>query len=137
MNPKASIITDYTYWVALNQWPQLFFTAKHDGRIVGFIFGLRNAAYPERLFLWQIGVLASYRRNGIASKLITELCERAAQDGAEELWLTIADEIKPSLALFRKIASAFGSSMIEGGSTGDPGGPLHPERIYSIAIPRS
>ena len=129
--------TDYTYWVALDQWPHLFLTAKHDGRIVGFTFGLRNAAHPERLFLWQIGVLTSHRRNGIAWKLVNELCKRAATDGIEELWFTIADEIAPSLALFRKIASAFGNSMIERGSTGDLGGPLHPERIYSIAIPRS
>ncbi len=129
--------TDFTYWVALDQWPDLFLLAKRGERIVGFTFGLINARYPERLFLWQIGVLSSDRRSGIATKLVTELCARAAKEGAQELWITIADEITPSLALFRKVASMFGSRMIERGPTGNLGGPLHPERIYSIALPQT
>jgi L-2,4-diaminobutyric acid acetyltransferase len=128
--------TDYTYWVALNQWPSLFLIAKRNERIIGFAFGLRNDGNPERLFLWQIGVVSSERRRGIATKLVNELCVRAVREGVQELWFTIADEIAPSRALFRKLASAFGSSMVEHGSTGDLGGPLHEERIYSIALPQ-
>jgi ribosomal protein S18 acetylase RimI-like enzyme len=129
--------TDYTYWVALNQWPDLFLAAKGDGQVVGFAFGLRNASNPERVFLWQIGVLSQYRRNAIATRLMKEFCARASRQGASELWMTIADEITPSLALFRKIAAGFGSVMTERGSTGTLGGRLHTERIYSIALPRS
>jgi diaminobutyrate acetyltransferase len=127
--------TDFTYWVALNQWPNLFLVAKREDRIVGFTFGLRNAEYPERLFLWQIGVLSSARRSGVATTLVNELCARAIREGAQELWITIADEIAPSRALFRKIASALDSRMVEQGSTGNLGGRLHPERIYSITLP--
>lgn len=126
--------TDYTYWVALNQWPSLFLVAKLDGRVVGFTFGLRNINSPERLFLWQIGVSSSERRKGIAERLIQELCARAIREGVEELWTTIGDEISPSLALFGKVASIFGSKMVEKGSTGTLGGHLHSERIYSIRL---
>lgn len=128
--------TDYTYWVALDQWPDLFLTAKAESRIVGFAFGIRNASNPERVFLWQIGVLSQYRRNAIATRLVGELCARASSQGASELWMTIADEIAPSLALFRKIAAGFGNALIERGSTGTLGGRLHTERIYSIALPQ-
>jgi diaminobutyrate acetyltransferase len=127
--------TDYTYWVALQQWPELFLIAKRDGRIVGFAFGIINAIHPERFFLWQVGVLSGDRRNGIATTLINELCARATKEGARELWTTIADDISPSLALFHKIAASFGTTMIERGSTGSLGGRLHPERIYSIGLP--
>ena len=128
--------TDYTYWVALSQWPDLFLTARNADEVVGFAFGLRSAHHPERLFLWQIGVQAKYRRQTAATALVRELCTRAVDQGMNELWMTIADEIAPSLSLFRKIASAFDSAMIERGSTGNLGGRLHSERVYSIALPR-
>ena len=128
--------TNYTYWVALSLWPELFLVAKDERRVVGFTFGLRNAANPERLFLWQVGVLSSARKQGIATSLVKELYYRGAQNGAQELWTTISDEIAPSLGLFRKVAATFGSTMIERGSTGSLGGQLHPERIYSITLPR-
>lgn len=126
--------TDYTYWIALNQWPHLFLVAKLEDQVVGFTFGFRNANNPGRLFLWQIGVSVAKRRQGIAERLVLEFCERGKRDGAKELWTTIADDITPSLSLFKKIAATYGANLVERGSTGDLGGLLQPEQIYSIVL---
>lgn len=127
--------TDYTYWVALNFWPELFLVATDGESIVGFTFGLRSKENPDRIFLWQVGVLSSARQKGIATSLVKELCNRGIQNGVRELWVTIADENTASLALFKKMAAGFGSIMIEKGITGDLGGRLYAERVYAIELP--
>jgi L-2,4-diaminobutyric acid acetyltransferase len=126
--------TTYTYWVALNEWPDLFLVAKAGADIVGFTFGLRSAEHAERVFLWQIGVLSSHRRQHVAARLLRHFCTRATASGARELWITIQEQNFPSQALFRKLASGLNTTLNESGSTGDLGDLLEPETIYSIAL---
>jgi L-2,4-diaminobutyric acid acetyltransferase len=131
---KISHHTSYTYWVALRAWPDLFLVAELDGEIVGFAFGLRAAEQPHQVFLWQIAVDPEHQRLGIGELLLHTLIARAARSGALELTTTISIDNGPSNALFRKIALAIGSKLVEAGTTASFSDFFGLEVIYSMNI---
>lgn len=128
--------TDYTYWVALHEWGDFFLVARQQKKIAGFVFGVRSFAQPERIFLWQVGVLSAFRRQGIALALVTEFMRRAGAAGANQIWLTISDNLEPSKRLFETVAGRVNAILQCEGETQGMGGLLAPESIYVLDIPQ-
>ena len=74
-----------------------------DGHLAGFVAGHRPPARPDAVFVWQIGVAAWMRRQGLARRMLDVLLERHAGDIA---WLeaTVSPDNAASMQLFRSIA---------------------------------
>jgi tRNA threonylcarbamoyladenosine biosynthesis protein TsaB len=71
--------------------------AEAIGTPVGFVLS-RHAAQEAEIIA--IGVLAAYRRNGIARLLLGEAAARAAQAGARKMFLEVAEDKPAASALY-------------------------------------
>ena len=62
----------------------LFVTAKQDGQMAGYAICYRE----DRIFhIWNVGVLESYRGQGVWKKIYETICQYAAEKGFERLTL--------------------------------------------------
>lgn len=66
---------------------------------VAFVTGFRSPADPATVFVWQIGVAATHRRQGIAGRLLDHL---AAATGAAWIEATVTPTNLASETLFRR-----------------------------------
>lgn len=87
--------------------------AEREGALVGFVSGYRLPADPTVYFLWQVGVGASGRGHGLASRMIQAILARDACRGVTELNTTITRSNEPSRRLFAHLARAEGAEISE------------------------
>lgn len=73
-----------------------------DETPVGFVTGFLRPDGPRTVFVWQVGVDDSYRRQGIAARLLDELVERT---GADHLEATVTPTNTASETLFRRFGA--------------------------------
>lgn len=78
--------------------------AEEAGRIVGWVSGYRPPSESEAFFVWQVAVATEGRGKQLASRMISALFARPAQDGVTHLITTITDDNQASWALFRGLA---------------------------------
>lgn len=92
-------------------FPDSFFVAETDGRIIGFINGAAtdSSVITDEMFetihlhnpdgayqsIFGLDVLPEYRGRGIASALMKQLIEAAREDGRRGLILTCKDRLLP------------------------------------------
>ncbi|GHE01141.1 2,4-diaminobutyric acid acetyltransferase [Defluviimonas sp. 20V17] len=86
--------------------------AERDGRIVGWVSGHMIPA-EDALFVWQVAVCPSARGLGLGKKMLLELLERDACDGASALKTTITADNAASWSLFRSLTRAIGGALDE------------------------
>lgn len=87
---------------------------EHAGSdVVGFVAGLRPPASPDTLFVWQIGVAASHRRQGVAHDMLLALLDRLAGDGVRYLDATVTPSNEASQRMFRSLAARLGAPCEE------------------------
>ncbi len=72
--------------------------------LAGFVIGYVPPAKPDTLFVWQIGVDAAARRQGLANRMLTELFEREGNEQLRFLEATIAPSNVPSRKMFERFA---------------------------------
>jgi L-2,4-diaminobutyric acid acetyltransferase len=84
--------------------------AELDGEIVGWISGHIIPARDE-LFVWQVAVGEKARGLGLGKRMLLDLIERDACDGADHLKTTITRDNAASWALFRSFARAIGGTL--------------------------
>ena len=84
--------------------------AELDGEIVGWISG---HIIPDRdeIFVWQVAVGPEARGMGLGKKMLLELVNRDACDGARNLKTTITRDNAASWALFRSFAKSIGGEL--------------------------
>jgi L-2,4-diaminobutyric acid acetyltransferase len=86
----------------------------YDGEVLaGAIVGFRPPQRPEALFVWQIGVEPSYRRQNLGRRMLAWLLEANDGFGARYLEATVTPDNEPSLRLFRGFAHQVGSECME------------------------
>ena len=78
-----------------------------DGGLLGFVGAYHPPPRPAVLFIWQIGVSATARRQGLASRLLDAA---VARSGARYLEATVTPDNRPSRALFRGFARRHGAA---------------------------
>ena len=84
--------------------------AELDGEIVGWISGHMIPSKDE-FFVWQVAVSAQARGLGLGKKMLLELIQRDACDGADHLKTTITKDNAASWGLFRGFARAIGGEL--------------------------
>lgn len=74
--------------------------AEQDDNIVGFISAFRSPRNPETLFVWQVAVASSHRRQGIAKAMLTGLMNDKACHGVRFIETTVSPSNMASRRLF-------------------------------------
>ncbi|WP_102226596.1 diaminobutyrate acetyltransferase [Acidimangrovimonas sediminis] len=84
--------------------------AELDGDIVGWISG-HMIPSKEEIFVWQVAVGPRARGLGLGKKMLLELIERDACDGATHLKTTITEDNDASWGLFKSFAREVGGAL--------------------------
>lgn len=111
--------------------------AEADGRLAGFVTGYRIPDRPDTLFVWQVGVDAAARGQGLATRMLEWLLEAT---GAAWVETTITPSNEPSRRLFRRLAERRGAGceVSEGFPVHLFPGPAHePEELFRLGPFRS
>lgn len=120
--------TPYTYWTLVHAGIVLL--AEHEGRSAGLLTAMR-ARQPDRLFLWQVGLLRAMHGTGLAQRLLDAFLIEARTLGTRKIDLTIAPENHASRAMMDRFCSRHGLTM---SSVGQTCGPMAPETLLSITL---
>ena len=107
--PEAEAATRESFEQRIKTFPDSFFVAVHDGRIIGFINGcvtdertIRDEMFEDSSLhdpdgsyqsIFGLDVLEEYRRQGIAEKLMEYLIATARERGKKGLILTCKDRL--------------------------------------------
>ena len=74
---------------------------------VGFVSGFVHPEKPDTLFIWQVAVHESERGQGLATKMLLQLLERADGSSYKYLEATVSPSNIPSSNLFIGLARRF------------------------------
>lgn len=94
----------YSYLMLCKYFPDTCVVAEHKEQIIGFVIAFRLPKQPDTIFVWQVGVAADQRGNGIGKALLNELIGRHACKGVDYLEATVSPSNLPSQLLFRALA---------------------------------
>jgi L-2,4-diaminobutyric acid acetyltransferase len=96
--------SSYLYLLLCRDFAPYCAVAERGDEMVGFVTGFTPPLRPDVWFLWQIGVSATARGEGIANRLAFHVLKDHAARGGQYLETTVTASNKPSRALFNGIA---------------------------------
>lgn len=114
----------YFYIVFSDLFSDTSAVARSGDDVAGFICGFRPPKAPDTLFVWQITVGQSYRRQNIAQNMLRTLMSRLSDDGVCYLEATVTASNVPSQRMFRSFADAHGAPCEEM--------PLYGEELFPV-----
>ena len=107
--PAAEAATRESFAQRIAAFPESFFVAEHDGKIIGFINGcvtdertIRDEMFEDSSLhnpkgqyqsIFGLDVIPEYQRQGIAAELMNHLIENARTKGRKGLILTCKDRL--------------------------------------------
>lgn len=71
---------------------------------MGWVSGHRPPSEPGAFFVWQVAIAGEARGQGLASRMVSALLSRPAQQGVITLIATVTEDNQASLALFSGLA---------------------------------
>ena len=101
----------YMYLLLCKDFTDTCVVAERNGELVGFVTGYRPPGRESAIFLWQVGVDASCRGQGLGKKLVGAFLTNAGARGASMLETTISPSNKASQALFSAVARDLGTNI--------------------------
>ncbi|MCA9541855.1 MAG: diaminobutyrate acetyltransferase [Myxococcales bacterium] len=104
----------YAYLLLATHFGDTCLVAEADGRLVGFVAAYRPPKRPDVIFVWQIGVHAEARGQGLGGRLLNALIAQPACRTATHLEATVAHSCKASQHLFSRFAKARGTPCHRG-----------------------
>ncbi len=84
----------------LERNPGLSHVACGDGKIVATVLGTYDG---RRGYIYHLGVLPAYRRQGIARRLISEVMTRLAALGCPKLNLSVAEDNAAAISFYESL----------------------------------
>ncbi len=81
-------------------FPKYFLVAECDGRVVGYVAGVRETDGSGHVM--SIAVLPNYRGSGVGSALLKALENSFIEDGVQRIYLEVSQNNKEALRLYRK-----------------------------------
>ncbi len=118
----------YAYLLLCRDFARTSLVAERDSRLAGFVTAYRPPERPHVLFVWQIGVSQSARRQGLGLRLLSALVARSrdGEPAIEFVEATVAPSNTASRRLFDTLAADLGAPVktVAGFSEADfpPGG---------------
>ena len=101
--PPMENYPEHVYKIILRYFGDYCFIAEENRQIIGFAMGIVPASFPGTFFLWEIGVVSSYRGLGIGGKLVRELENELRKLDFKRIEVTIDPFNLPSRRLFEKM----------------------------------
>lgn len=98
----------YCYLLMAKHFGATCFVAERGNALLGFVMAYRPPAQPDTAFVWQIGVAAETRGQGIAGRLLDTLVE---ESGADYLEASVGESNEASRALFSGFARRRGAAI--------------------------
>ncbi len=102
----------YSYLMLCKYFPDTCVVAEHKDQIIGFVTAFRLPKQPDTIFVWQVGVSADQRGNGIGKALLKELIGRQMRKGVDYLEATVSPSNLPSQSLFRALAQDLNTDCV-------------------------
>lgn len=100
----------YAYLLWFRDFAATSLVARKDGEPVGFVTGFRRPDEPNTLAVWQVGVDAAVRGQGVGAAMLDELVDRLPE--VEHVEATVTPDNQPSLALFSGFATRRGAALV-------------------------
>lgn len=124
----------YQYVLFFDRFRETCVVAEQEGRVVGFVTGFKPPQDAETIFVWQVGVDASARGQGLASRMLDRLIELPAGCDVHRMETTITPSNAASKALFGAFARRHGARCdVSPGYDGSLLGEAHEsEQLYKI-----
>lgn len=107
--------SQYVYLLLCRDFSQTCLVAERDGQLAGFVTAYRPPQRSDVLFIWQVGVSAISRRQGLGLRLLTELVSRCRNGGSAIQFVeaTVAPSNTASLRLFEALAKQVEAPLAE------------------------
>ncbi|WP_237057149.1 diaminobutyrate acetyltransferase [Microbulbifer sediminum] len=105
--------SSYLYLLLCRDFADCCVVAERGDTLVGFTTGYRSAARPDTWFLWQVGVAAEARGQGLAKQMVTFALTNLVPGEVRYLETTVSPSNAASRALFRSIARQFETQLLE------------------------
>ena len=102
----------YLYLLLCRDFRNTCLVAERAGAVVGFVAGYLLPNNPTVLFVWQIGVHSSARRQGLALQMLRRLIADAGP-AVQFVEATVSATNRPSRRLFESLARDLGCSLID------------------------
>ncbi len=103
----------YAYFLLGEHFADTCAVAEHEGEIVGMVSAYIPPRTPDVLFVWQIGVAASARKQGLALQMLLWLLQQESCNDIKTIQTTITPSNEPSRALFRALAQRVNADLLE------------------------
>ncbi len=103
----------YAYFLLGEHFQETSVVAEHDGEIVGFVSGYIPSQTSDTIFIWQVGVAASMRKQGLALEMLLAILRRDACQDIKTLTTTITPSNTASRSLFTSLAKRVNGSLEE------------------------
>ncbi|UOQ50500.1 MULTISPECIES: diaminobutyrate acetyltransferase [Gracilibacillus] len=110
-NSTLDTNSSYKYILMSEYFSDTCVVAKQNNQVVGFITAFIPPKKPDAVFVWQVGVDASQRGKGIASKMLNYLVKSDACQNVQFVEATITPDNKASQSLFQKLARDFNTEI--------------------------
>jgi len=105
--------TAYAYLLLCSDFADTSIVAERNGTLLGFVGGYLIPSRPHTVFVWQVGVSADARGEGVASRLLDHLVLADGCRDVDFLETTVTPSNKPSRALFGSLARRAGAPLEE------------------------
>ncbi len=110
-NSTLDTNSPYKYILMSEYFSDTCVVAKQNNQVVGFITAFIPPKKQDAVFIWQVGVDASQRGKGIASKMLRALLESEACANINFVEATITPTNKASQSLFQKLARDYDTDI--------------------------
>lgn len=124
----------YFYLLLATDFGDTCLVAEHDGQMVGLVIGYHPPREADTAFVWQIGVLPTYRGQGLGLRLLQAWLQLPANAHCRWVTATVAEDNAASQALFRRLAAEHGTACsVQAHFTPDQFPQEHPaEPLYRV-----
>ena len=95
--------SSYAYVAHFRHFAESCVVARAEGAVVGFVMGYRLPARPDTYFLWQVGVSAAARGQGLATRALRLLITHLFADGFHRVKARVDPRNTASLRLFDRL----------------------------------
>ncbi len=103
----------YAYFLLGEHFAETSVVAEKDGEIVGFVSAYTPPQVSDSIFVWQVGVAASVRKQGLALEMLLAILRREACKNIRVLNTTITPSNTASRSLFAALAKRVNGSLQE------------------------
>jgi len=127
----------YAYILLGEHFAETCIVAEHNDQIAGLVTAYIPPKMTNTLFVWQVGVSASMRNQGLALQMILALLQRESCQNITSIQTSITPSNKPSRALFSALAQAVNGELQEQPDHYKaeffPEGDHEPESLFTIS----